>query len=58
MLRKLDVTEHHEQHRFYYVYNNKSTQLPYEIMFNLNKNLLFNYSYYTRNTASISSPCI
>ena len=35
-----------------------STQLSYEIMFNSNKNLLLSYSYYTRNAASISSPCI
>ena len=58
MLRELDAIEHHEQHKSHYVYNNKSTQLLYEIVFNSNKNLLFSYSYYTRNAASISSPCI
>ena len=58
MLKKLNVIEHHEQHKSHYVYNNKLTQLFYEIVFNSNKNLFFNYSYYTRNTASISSSCI
>ena len=58
MLKGLDVTEHYEQHKSHYVYNDKSTQLSYEIMFNSNKNLLLSYSYYTRNAASISSFCI
>ena len=58
MLRKLGATEHYEQHKSHYVYNNKLTQLSYEIVFNSNKNLLLSYSYYTRNTASILSFCI
>ena len=58
MLKKLNITEHYEQYKSHYVYNDKSTQFSYEIMFNLNKNLLFNYNYYIRNAASISSSCI
>ena len=37
-----------------YVYINL-TQLSYKIMFNSNKNLLFNYSYYMKNTVNILS---
>ena len=48
MLKKLSDAEHYKQHKFYYVYNNELTQLFYKIMFNLNKNLFFNYSYYIK----------
>ena len=58
MLKRLSAIKHHEQHKSHYIYNDKLTQLSYEIMFNSNKNLLFNYSYYIRNAASISSLCI
>ena len=57
MLKKLNDAKHYKQNKFHYVYNN-STQFLYEIMFNLNKNLFFNYSYHFKITANILSLCI
>ena len=57
MFKKFNNIEHNKQNRFYYVYNDL-TQFFYEIIFNLNKNLFFNYSYYTKTAASILNFCI
>ena len=57
MFKKLNNTKHHKQYRFYYLYNDL-TQLSYEIVFNLNKNLLFNYNYHIKTAVNILSSCI
>ena len=57
ILIMIKQSEHSELIIYICVYIN-STQFFYEIIFNLNKNLLFNYSYYIRTAVSILNSCI